>query len=127
MSVQIRGEFVSEHILHITTRKAWSAAQARGAYAADSLAGDGFIHCSRASQVLRVADLVFNGQQGLVLLVVDPARLTSELRWEPGVDLASELFPHVYGPINLECVVNVIDFEPGPDGSFLLPDLRHRK
>jgi uncharacterized protein (DUF952 family) len=127
MSRQSRGEFVSEYILHITTRKAWSVAQERGSYAPDSLDVDGFIHCSRASQVMRVANLVYTGQHGLVLLVMDPARMTSELRWEPGVDLASELFPHVYGPINLESVVNVIDSEPGPDGLFLLPDLMHRK
>ncbi len=63
----------------------------------------------------------YAGQPGLVLLVIDPARLTSELRWEPGVDLATELFPHIYGPINLDAVVHVIDFEPGLDGKFHLP------
>ena len=114
---------MSDSILHITNRTAWSAAQESGQYAADSLAGQGFIHCSRVSQVLRVANLVFTGQHGLVLLVIDPARLNSELRWEPGVDLATELFPHIYGPINLESVVNILDFEPGPDGLFLLPDM----
>jgi uncharacterized protein (DUF952 family) len=112
---------VSELILHITSRAAWSAAQKDGQYAADSLAGQGFIHCSKADQVLRVANLVYAGQSGLVLLVLDPARLASELRWDPGVDMATERFPHVYGPINLDAVVNVIDFEPGPDGKFHLP------
>ena len=55
------------------------------------------------------------------LLVIDPQRLTSELRWDPGADLATELFPHVYGPINLDAVLQDIDFEPGPDGKFHLP------
>ena len=58
---------------------------------------------------------------GLVLLVIDPGRLASELRWDPGADLATELFPHIYGPINLDAVVQVIDFEPAPDGKFHLP------
>jgi uncharacterized protein (DUF952 family) len=112
---------VSEFILHATSRTAWSGAQKNGQYAADSLTGEGFIHCSKTDQILRVANLVFAGQPGLVLLVIDPVLLTSELRWDPGVDLATELFPHIYGPINLDAVVRVIDFEPGTDGKFHLP------
>jgi uncharacterized protein (DUF952 family) len=112
---------MSEFIFHLTARADWSAAQAGGEYSADSLAGQGFIHCSRLDQILRVADTFYTGQGGLVLLEIDPARLTSELRWDPGADLATELFPHVYGPINLNAVLQVIDFEPGPDGKFHLP------
>ena len=120
-SPQGLNEPMSEFILHLTSRTAWSDAQKRGEYAADSLAGQGFIHCSKASQILRVANFIYAGQHGLVLLVIDPARLTSELRWEPGVDLAIQLFPHIYGPINLDAVVDVIAFEPGMDGRFQLP------
>lgn len=112
---------MSEFIFHLTARADWSAAQAGGEYSADSLAGQGFIHCSRLDQILRVADTFYPGQAGLVLLEIDPTRLTSELRWDPGADLATELFPHVYGPINLNAVLQVIDFEPGPDGKFHLP------
>jgi uncharacterized protein (DUF952 family) len=112
---------VSDIILHITTRTAWFAAQESGEYAADSLAGDGFIHCSKEDQVLRVADSFFTGQHGLVLFVIAPARLTSELRWELGVDLATDFFPHIYGPINLDAVVDVLTFEPDAHGKFHLP------
>jgi uncharacterized protein (DUF952 family) len=118
---QWEGEPVKDFILHATTRTAWFTAQKSGEYAADSLAGEGFIHCSKADQILHVADFVFAGQHGLVLLVIDPACLSSELRWDPGVDLATELFPHIYGPINLDAVVDVLEFEPGPDGKFHLP------
>jgi uncharacterized protein (DUF952 family) len=112
---------MNAYILHATSRTSWSAAQKAGAYTADSLASEGFIHCSKADQILRVANLLFAGQHGLVILVIDPARLTSGLRWDPGVDLATELFPHVYGPINLDAVVRVLDFEPSADGKFHLP------
>jgi uncharacterized protein (DUF952 family) len=112
---------VSDFILHVTSRTAWFAAKKSGEYNADSLSRDGFIHCSKVDQVLRVANLVFAGQLGLVLLVIDPARLSSELRWEPGVDLATELFPHIYGPINLDSVVDALTFEPATDGKFQLP------
>ena len=112
---------MSEFILHTTPRAAWSAAQANGKYAADSLAGQGFIHCSKVDQIPRVANVIYAGQHGLVLLVIDPGLLNSELRWEPGTDLATELFPHVYGPINLNAVIQVIDFEPAADGKFHMP------
>lgn len=108
-------------ILHASSRAAWSAAQASGAYAADSLATQGFIHCSTVNQILRVANNFYAGQHGLVLLVMDPARLTSEMRWEPGSDLPDELFPHIYGPVVLEAVMKVIGFEPGADGKFQFP------
>ena len=112
---------MSEFILHLTSRAAWSAAQKSRQVVADSLVGQGFIHCSRASQILRVADLYFSGQPGLIILLIDPARLIPELRWEPGLDLETELFPHVYGPINLDAVVEVLDFKSDAAGKFHLP------
>jgi uncharacterized protein (DUF952 family) len=112
---------VSDFILHVTSRGAWSAALRNRQYTADSLAGQGFIHCSKASQVLRVANLYYTGQHGLIILCIDPARLFPELRWEPGTDLETELFPHIYGPINLDAVVDIFDFEPDAAGKFNLP------
>jgi uncharacterized protein (DUF952 family) len=112
---------VHHYILHITSRVEWSAAKKSGQYSADSLAGQGFIHCSNIGQVVRVADSFFSGHHDLVLLLIDPVRLKSELRWEPGVDLGTELFPHIYGPINLDALMEVLDLECDTDGKFHLP------
>lgn len=116
------------NILHITSRKQWIEATRAGEYSAPSLATEGFIHGSTIRQVLPVAAQFYKGQSGLVLLEIDPKRLVSELKWElpsgggppPGVP-EGEAFPHIYGPINLEAVVQVLDFEPGENGEFLLP------
>jgi len=104
-------------IYHITTQSAWGAAKGTGAYRAPSLATQGFIHCSTADQVTRVADNLFAGQHGLVLLHIDPEKLAAKVVYE-NLEGGTELFPHVYGPINLEAVVRVTPFEPGPDGRF---------
>jgi uncharacterized protein (DUF952 family) len=112
---------VTELIYHITSRTSWYAAQKSGAYSADSLTSEGFIHCSRMDQILRVANAYYANQHGLVILVIDPSLLKPEVRWEAGTDKADELFPHIYGPLNLEAVVRVLDFEPGLDGKFHLP------
>jgi len=108
-------------ILHITTRSAWTAAEAAGAYEAPSLATEGFIHLSEPHQVLRVADARFRGTtEELVLLRVDPERLVAELKVEVGEAETGETFPHLYGPLNLDAVVDVVPFVEGPDG-FVLP------
>jgi uncharacterized protein (DUF952 family) len=112
---------MSAVILHIASRSDWTAAQAGAAYTADSLHTQGFIHCSTAGQAVRTANAYFPGRRDLVLLVIDPDRLKAEIRWEPGTDLPEQLFPHIYGPLNLDAVVRVLDFPPGPDGAFVLP------
>ncbi|MBN2387002.1 MAG: DUF952 domain-containing protein [Anaerolineales bacterium] len=118
-----------EPILHITSWAGWAAARSEGEYRADSLADEGFIHCSTRAQVIRVANLWYPGQAELVLLVIEPDRLTAELKWEPPVHPPAgdevppldERFPHLYGPLNLDAVVAVLAFEPGRDGRFSLP------
>jgi uncharacterized protein (DUF952 family) len=115
---------VTDFIFHITSRASWSAAQKAGAYSSDSLMSAGFIHCSKIGQTLRVANSFFANQHNLVLLQIDPSQLKPEVRWEAGTDKADELFPHIYGPLNLEAVVSVLDFEPGVDGKFHLPRVR---
>lgn len=109
-------------ILHITHGTDWQAARGAGEYRLDTLDTEGFIHCSTPEQVLGPANEYYAGQQGLVLLVIDPARLTAALVYEDlnesGVD-----FPHIYGPLNLDAVTAVVPFEPLPDGTFKLPPL----
>lgn len=117
-------------IFHITSRKDWEAAQAKGEYIADSLQSEGFIHCSTLAQVLSVAEKFYKGQSGLVLLMIEPTLLTSTLNWEapsggtppPGVP-AGDQFPHIYGPINLDAVVNVFDFIRDTNGDWALPSV----
>ena len=108
-------------IFHIATSGDWRTALSSGVYAADSLQAEGFIHCSTISQVLQVANNLFAGQSNLVLLQIDPQRVSSPIRYE---DLyhAGELFPHIYGPLNLDAVVAAYDFLPDSEGDFQIPE-----
>jgi uncharacterized protein (DUF952 family) len=114
-------------ILHITTESAWLAAQRAGVYAPPSLATEGFIHCSTPAQTPETANMFFRGQPGLVLLCVDPRKLSSELKYEAPTDAAARprtgSFPHIYGMLELSAVTAVVAFPPEPDGSFRLPRL----
>jgi len=119
MAEKIKGRGVYnppiDTLLHICPRADWREAQQRGEYRAASLASEGFIHCSTPDQVAATADRFYHGRHGLVLLVIDSDRVGPEIRYEAA---DGSLFPHVYGPLNLDAVVEVRDFEPGADGAF---------
>jgi len=107
-------------IHHITTRADWSAAQASGNYTADSLASEGFIHCSTAEQVIATAKRIVKGRRDLVLLSVDSPRVKHEIRYE-NLEGGAQLFPHIYGALAVDAVAAVHDFPPRADGTFELP------
>ena len=112
-------------IYHIAVRADWERALADGAYTRSTvdktLAEEGFIHASQASQVARTANTYYRDVPGdLVLLVIDPERVGAEVRYEdvPGADVP---FPHIYGPLNVDAVLAVVPLAPGPDGMFAFP------
>jgi uncharacterized protein (DUF952 family) len=97
-------------ILHITPRAKWDQAAPRGEYRGDTLATEGFIHCSTPEQLPWVVEKFYKGQTGLVVLRIDPEMLKAALNWENPHD-ASNLFPHIYGPLNADAVVEVVPLE----------------
>lgn len=116
-------------IYHITSRAAWQAAQRARSYASPTLTDVGFIHASTREQVIQVANAFYRGQDDLVLLVIDVNRLQADVRWEPPDHIAETdepppeqgLFPHIYGPINLTAVTDVLALTPDSAGLFVFP------
>jgi uncharacterized protein (DUF952 family) len=112
-------------IFHIARQEAWARREAQSAvayYHPERFPIEGFIHCSTRDQVIKVADIRFRGQTGLVLLCLDADKVTAEIRYE-NLEGGQELFPHIYGEINTDAVARVAEFEPGVDGYFALPAL----
>lgn len=105
-------------VLHICTRQAWNAAELEGEYRAVSLENEGFIHFSRPEQIIGTANLFFANTPDIVLLWIDPNRLQSPLRWEA---VGEQVFPHLYGALNLAAVAQVNDYHPDADGVFRQP------
>lgn len=100
----------SEYIYHVTTQKEWEEAKVQGYYQPIQFELDGFIHCSVENQVSGVLDRFYKGQTGLVKLKIEKAKLERPLLFELAVDL-DELFPHIYGSLNLDSVVEVIEIQ----------------
>jgi uncharacterized protein (DUF952 family) len=95
-------------IYHVCTQAAWQQAQLQGFYTADSLALEGFIHCSTEAQVAGVLHRYYSGQQNLLLLHIEVSKLQHELKYELAPSINEE-FPHVFGVINLDAVVEAKD------------------
>jgi len=85
------------------------------------LENDGFIHCSDIDQVIEVADNLFEGEKDLVILCIDEERVDPELVYEDCYDSGEE-YPHIYGPIDTDAVLEVYKFERNKEGGFKLPD-----
>lgn len=108
-----------EPLLHIVARSEWEARPNANEYRARSLDVEGFIHLSTPAQVLGPANAFYRGQSDLILLVIDPDKLTADVRWEDVYGHGA--FPHLYGPLNADAVVKIVNFPCGPDGGFVLP------
>ena len=109
-------------ILHMAPRDGWEAAVAAGSdYRDPSLDAEGFIHCSTVEQVLIPANERFAGRSDLVLLVIDPNQVPAPTVFEDCYE-SGHSFPHIYGPIPIASVINVVAFPCSPDGTFQLPE-----
>jgi len=96
----------SEYIYHVTTLKEWEAAKIKNEYKPAGYEQDGFIHCSIEKQIPGVLDRFYKGQTGLVKLKIEKEKVQRPVLFELALDL-DELFPHIYGALNLDSVVEV--------------------
>jgi uncharacterized protein (DUF952 family) len=103
---------MTEQLLHLAEKPLWEAARRTGTYEMSTrgrtLAEEGFIHCSLPHQLPAVARMLYGAgdAQDLVVLVIDTGRLQVPVRYEamaPG----GEEFPHIYGPLPVDAVVDV--------------------
>ncbi|MFE6696833.1 DUF952 domain-containing protein [Streptomyces sp. NPDC057718] len=108
---------MTEPLLHLAEAPLWEAARGTGTYEMSTrgrtLQEEGFIHLSLPRQLPGVARMLYGdgngegtGDRDLVVLVVDPARLTDPVRYE-AMKPGGEEFPHLYGPLPVSAVVEV--------------------
>jgi uncharacterized protein (DUF952 family) len=97
----------SEYIYHVTTQVEWEQALLKKEYLPLQYEKDGFIHCSIERQIPGVLDRFYQGQSGLVKLKIEKAKVQRPVLFELAHDM-NELFPHIYGSLNTDSVVEVI-------------------
>jgi len=113
-------------LLHITESTTWSAARSEGEYRMSTrgvtLDEQGFIHCGLSHQLRPVAERLYGDTaEDLVVLRIDGDELTAPVRFE-APEPGAEEFPHVYGPIPVDAVVEAIPVGRDADGRLILPE-----
>lgn len=106
-----------KRLYHITSKEEADAAKRAGFYEPSAFAREGFIHCSYAHQVSAVANRIFKGRNDLVLLEIDPRLLDCRIVDE-NLEGGSELYPHIYGSLQMSAVQNIVEFPCDADGRF---------
>ncbi|HKK46185.1 MAG TPA: DUF952 domain-containing protein [Balneolaceae bacterium] len=104
-------------LFHITTREEWKTHQNQGNYEPESLTSEGFIHCSTGSQLQETANRLFAGTNKILLLVIDVSTMRESVKYEEDSDTGNK-FPHIYGPLHTNAIIDKIDIKAEDDGSF---------
>lgn len=90
-------------IYHIATSEDWNLHLTNEWYTPEAFSKEGFIHCSTKEQVPGVLQRYYEGVRNLLLLHIDETKLSAELKYEEATN--QELFPHIFGPINKDAII----------------------
>lgn len=112
----MKGEKV---ILHIIPAEEWDRVKEQQFYFSDRLKTEGFIRCATREQVLNAVEFIYKEKISLKLLYIDSQRVEAPIVYED-VYKTGEKFPHIYGALNLNAVIKVVDFKPNENGAFEL-------
>lgn len=109
-------------IYKICPQALWREAERAGRFTGAPIdVADGFIHFSTAAQARETAKKHFAGQTDLLLVAVASERLGDALKYE--VSRGGDLFPHLYGPLDLDAVTSVRALPLGGDGLHDFPEM----
>jgi uncharacterized protein (DUF952 family) len=94
-------------IYHIVLPEHWSGNEGDHQYEPASLRTEGFIHCSFADQLDAVLLRYYKDAEDVIILEIDSEKLLSRLVEEPSTN--NEIYPHIYGPINRDAIVGIVE------------------
>jgi uncharacterized protein (DUF952 family) len=102
---------------HGTPKPYFESLDVNRPYVPAAFAADGFIHTTEGREALSIALTRFykNDPDPFVVLYIDRDRVTAPIRY----DDPDAMFPHIYGPLNRDAIVAVVDIGRASDGTFL--------
>lgn len=104
-------------LFHITTKENWKRDKTDRNYKPESLETKGFIPCSDGNQLEETANRLFSDKNKILLLVIDVSTLGENVKYEEDEEVG-EKFPHLYGPLNANAVIDEIEISAEKDGQF---------
>ena len=109
-------------IYHILNVNEWEESKSKKFYEPLSYAIEGFIHCSTLDKIEESANKFFNGKSEVVILCIDEERVKAEIVYEDLYNTGFE-FPHIYGQLNLDSVIEVVIIKSEKNGEFKTSEL----
>ena len=100
---------MNQFIYHACSKKVWEQAKVDGAYSHPSIEEEGFIHCSTLEQVPFILKKFYADCEDVVVLKIEASKLSSKLLYEAASN--GENYPHIYGNLNIDAVVDILDKE----------------
>lgn len=98
--------------------KSWNKVKNKKSFGKKDLRKYGFIHCSTIEYFWRVAPNFTHVKEALVLICIDEDKLISEIKYEDS-DNCGRYYPHIYGEINIDSVIQVLPFLKDNDGNYV--------
>ena len=112
------------NLYHIIKKDEWLKVKNQDEYSPESLKSDGFIHCSKTDQFIMIANSLYKHQKNIVVLKIIESLIKPKVKFEPPLEAPKSglIFPHIYGPLNLDAVDKVLDLKEDDSGHFYLPE-----
>ncbi|MDY6868972.1 MAG: DUF952 domain-containing protein, partial [Chloroflexota bacterium] len=104
-------------VFHLVKKNVWEEKKSNSRYHPESIDSQGFIECISGKDIEPVVNNKFKGEKGILLIVINTALIEPKLKYEE--DSESKVTrPRIYGPLNLDAVIDKIELAPEEDGSF---------
>ncbi|WP_440905360.1 DUF952 domain-containing protein [Catenovulum sp. SX2] len=117
MFIRMYDGLMDPYIYLLSSEAEYQQGLATGEIVRDSLQTEGFIHASPKSQLNRVANKFYKNTEQPLILELDKKVITSEVKWEPAT---GGLYPHIFGPINIDSVHKVVPISLDESGDFAI-------
>lgn len=105
-------------ILHCIEKKKWEEVKHFDSFGKEQIELEGFIHCSPVEYFWRVAADFRSIEEELVLLCIETEKVNAIIKWEDG-DNCGRAYPHVYGEINMNAVIDVLEYRKDNEGNYI--------
>ncbi len=113
-------ERLTHQTFHMVPQEYYEAQPADKAYLPEPMASgrEDFIHCTDGVENLAATGNKYYARdhRPFVVLVLDLARVQAPVKYED----PNRIFPHIYGPLNREAILEVRPFPRAEDGTFLV-------
>lgn len=105
-------------IAHCMKKSNWNKIKDESYWGHQNIENEGFIHCSPIQYLWRVLPNFEKEKEELVIICIDEEKLEAEVKYEDDGNYGRS-YPHVYGAINKDAVIRVLDYLKDEQGHYM--------